>query len=101
MLRAKRTRSGRPPRLHFALRIHGACRRRPTATGSTPCFAVLLACFSPVHWPFPAAAQVQRNFTAKALRGEIVFGTPPEVKLNGKPARLAPGCSSETRTTCC
>jgi len=39
----------------------------------------------------PAAAQVQRNFTAKALRGEIVFGTPPEVKLNGKPARLAPG----------
>ena len=39
----------------------------------------------------PAAAQVQRNFTAKALRGEVVFGTPPEVTLNGKPARLAPG----------
>jgi hypothetical protein len=39
----------------------------------------------------PAVAQVQRNFTDKALRGEIVFGTPPEIKLNGKPARLAPG----------
>jgi hypothetical protein len=39
----------------------------------------------------PAAAQVQRNFTNKALRGELVFGTPPEVTLNGKPARLAPG----------
>jgi hypothetical protein len=39
----------------------------------------------------PAAAQVQRNFTNKALRGTIVFGTPPEVMLNGKPARLAPG----------
>ena len=39
----------------------------------------------------PAAAQLQRNFTAQALRGEIVFGTPPEVRLNGKPARLAPG----------
>ncbi|MBN8490745.1 MAG: hypothetical protein J0M00_04865 [Burkholderiales bacterium] len=39
----------------------------------------------------PAAAQVQRNFTNKALRGTIVFGTPPEVTLNGKPARLAPG----------
>lgn len=39
----------------------------------------------------PAAAQVQRNFTNKALRGEVVFGTPPEIKLNGKPARLAPG----------
>jgi hypothetical protein len=39
----------------------------------------------------PAAAQVQRNITNKALRGNIVFGTPPEVTLNGKPARLAPG----------
>jgi hypothetical protein len=39
----------------------------------------------------PAAAQMQRNFTAKALRGTVVFGTPPEVTLNGKPARLAPG----------
>ncbi|HYN62827.1 MAG TPA: hypothetical protein VET87_25305 [Rubrivivax sp.] len=39
----------------------------------------------------PTAAQVQRNFTSKALRGEVVFGTPPELKLNGKPARLAPG----------
>ncbi len=39
----------------------------------------------------PAAAQTQRQFTSKALRGEVVFGTPPEVTLNGKPARLAPG----------
>ena len=39
----------------------------------------------------PAAAQVQRNFSNKALRGTVVFGTPPEVTLNGKPARLAPG----------
>ena len=39
----------------------------------------------------PVAAQAQRNFSAKALRGEVVFGTPPEVTLNGKPARLAPG----------
>ena len=39
----------------------------------------------------PAAAQTQRQFTSKALRGELVFGAPPEVTLNGKPARLAPG----------
>jgi hypothetical protein len=39
----------------------------------------------------PAAAQVQRNFSAKALRGEVAFVHPPEVTLNGKPARLAPG----------
>ena len=38
-----------------------------------------------------AFAQAQRNFPANALRGEIQFGTPPEVLLNGRPARLAPG----------
>jgi hypothetical protein len=39
-----------------------------------------------------AAAQnvVQRNFPATALRGEIAFGQPPEVLVNGQPARLAP-----------
>jgi hypothetical protein len=39
----------------------------------------------------PAAAQVQRNFPQTALRGTIVVGTPPEILLNGKAARLAPG----------
>ena len=49
--------------------------------------AVLVACVLAL----PAAAHAQRTFTAKALRGEVEFGTPPEVTLNGKPARLAPG----------
>ncbi len=39
----------------------------------------------------PAAAQVQRNFPATALRGTLLIGEPPEIALNGKPARLAPG----------
>jgi hypothetical protein len=39
----------------------------------------------------PAAAQTQRNFPPTALRGEVVVGNPPEVVLNGKPARFAPG----------
>ena len=39
----------------------------------------------------PAAAQVQRNFPQNALRGAIVFGTAPEIALNGQVARLAPG----------
>jgi len=55
----------------------------------------MLRCVSSIVLAFalalPASAQVQRNFTDKALRGEIVFGTPPDIKLNGKPARLAPG----------
>ena len=39
----------------------------------------------------PAAAQVQRSFPAVALRGELVVTAPPELQLNRKPARLAPG----------
>jgi hypothetical protein len=39
----------------------------------------------------PVAAQAQRNFPATALRGEIGIMQPPELLLNGKPARLAPG----------
>ena len=39
----------------------------------------------------PAAAQLQRNFPADALRGALVVENPPEIALNGQPARLAPG----------
>lgn len=39
----------------------------------------------------PAAAQMQRNFPASALRGELAVVQPPEAQLNGAPARLAPG----------
>ena len=39
----------------------------------------------------PAAAQVQRAFPQNALRGALVVGEAPEVALNGRPARLAPG----------
>lgn len=39
-----------------------------------------------------AFAQVApRTFPANALRGEIVVTQPPEIQLNGKPARLSPG----------
>jgi hypothetical protein len=36
------------------------------------------------------AQNVQRGFPATALRGEIAFGQPPELLLNGQPARLSP-----------
>ena len=39
----------------------------------------------------PAAAQVARHFPAQALRGTIEVVQPPEVLLNGRPARLSPG----------
>jgi len=39
----------------------------------------------------PVAAQVQRNFPQNALRGSLVIDSPPQIVLNGQPARLAPG----------
>jgi hypothetical protein len=39
----------------------------------------------------PALAQSPRNFPATALRGEIVVVQPPDIALNGRGARLAPG----------
>ncbi|GAP34868.1 hypothetical protein ABXN37_06825 [Piscinibacter sakaiensis] len=54
-----------------------------------PAPALLLALAALVA--LPAAAQVQRPFPAQALRGEIVVTSPPEITLNGAPARLAPG----------
>jgi hypothetical protein len=36
-------------------------------------------------------AQVARLFPPDALRGDLIVDAPPEVRLNGKPARLAPG----------
>ena len=39
----------------------------------------------------PALAQLPRSFPANALRGELVVVQPPDVMLNGVPARLAPG----------
>ncbi|WP_235538262.1 hypothetical protein [Pelomonas sp. Root1444] len=39
----------------------------------------------------PAQAQQHRFFPAHALRGELVITQFPDAKLNGKPARLAPG----------
>jgi hypothetical protein len=51
-----------------------------------------LALLAALVFNSPALAQnVQRGFPANALRGEIAFGQPPEILLNGTSARLAPG----------
>jgi hypothetical protein len=54
----------------------------------TRCVAALLvamACLSSA-----IAQTVQRGFPANALRGEIAFGQPPELLLNGQAARRWP-----------
>ena len=52
---------------------------------------VLVAALTAAAFVAPAAAQVQRSFPQNAMRGALVMGTPPEITLNGQPARLAPG----------
>jgi hypothetical protein len=54
----------------------------------TRCVAALLVALACVG---SAMAQtVQRGFPANALRGEISFGQPPDVLVNGRAARLSP-----------
>lgn len=54
-------------------------------------FRCALAALTAAAIAAPAAAQVQRVFPQNALRGAIVVGVPPEITLNGRDARLAPG----------
>ena len=48
-------------------------------------------CFLLIAWVAPVAAQLQRNFPATALRAEMQITLPPQLLLNGRDARLAPG----------
>ena len=56
-----------------------------------PRCATLLATAAAVFTTLAAQAQVQRNFPAHALRGELAVVQGAEVRLNGRAARLAPG----------
>ena len=51
----------------------------------------LIAVLTAAALAWPAQAQVARQFPQSALRGEIAFVNPPEVKLNGNAVVLAPG----------
>jgi hypothetical protein len=53
--------------------------------------SILLALATSIACISPAQAQTHRPFPAYALRGELVVQQVPEVRLNGQPARLAPG----------
>ncbi len=73
-------------------------RRRPMmAAAASTALLSLVAAFggiAAIATPTPAQAQIapgHRYFPQRALRGEITFGVAPDVLLNGKPARLAPG----------
>ena len=50
-----------------------------------------LAAFVAASLVAPAAAQTQRAFPQNTLRGAVVFGDYPTVKLNGRETQLSPG----------
>jgi hypothetical protein len=54
-------------------------------------YRCLIAALTALTFVVSAQAQTQRPFPQNALRGTVVFGTPPDIKLGGKPAQLAPG----------
>ena len=54
------------------------------------CLSMVLAAAA-LAVPALACAQVTRTLPVNSLRGEVAFGQPPEVLLNGQPMRLAPG----------
>jgi len=53
-------------------------------------YRCLIALVASATIAVPALAQ-NRPFPQNALRGTIIFGSPPVVALNGNAARLAPG----------
>lgn len=53
--------------------------------------AAFLVAIAALAFSAAAQAQVQRAFPQSALRGEVTFKIAPEITLNKKPARLAPG----------
>jgi len=72
-------------------------RRSMMATAASTALFALVAAFgglAAVTTPSTAEAQIvpgHRYFPQRALRGELIVGVAPDVKLNGKAARLAPG----------
>ena len=53
--------------------------------------AVSLVATAALAFSSATQAQVQRNFPQNALRGEVSFQVAPDITLNKKAARLAPG----------
>lgn len=67
--------------------------KRWLRTFKTP-LLILVLCLTGAAalWPSVADAQgITRTFPDKALRGVLQVMTPPEILLNGAPARLSPG----------
>ena len=75
---------------HWVYTMHRCAARAPS--GATRRFVLSAFATACLAAALPAQSQVlMRRYQRNALRGEIVFGAFPEILLNGKPARLAPG----------
>jgi len=63
----------------------------PIALSARAALTALAAVSLSLICAHPVQAQTHRPFPVHALRGELVVLQTPDVSLNGKPARLAPG----------
>ena len=62
------------------------------------CASIALCAITAAVCSIPAQAQVHRSFPAHALRGELVIVQTPDVTLNGRAAKLAPGARVRSDT---
>ena len=76
-------------RLFHSPWIHTMPRCAPQALPA--CIAPFVVAIALLAANLPTAAQTSRPFPANALRGDLLITQPPELLLNGRPARLSPG----------
>ena len=62
----------------------------PSKSSRQRWIALAIASAAAVAALVPLSAEARR-FPINALRGRIVFTSPPDIELNGDPARLSPG----------
>lgn len=85
-----------PPALPRRRLLTTSAASTAAAAATAAVFAVLSTVAGIGAFTAPSTAHAQivpghRYFPQRALRGELVIGVTPDVKLNGKAARLAPG----------
>jgi len=68
------------------------CAARAASAGASRRFVLSSLAAATLLVALPAQSQtLMRRFPRTALRGEIAFGAPPEILLNGRAARMSPG----------
>jgi hypothetical protein len=85
--------------MNRCLAIHSSKTLLLAATAATAASLLLMLALPARAQDLPTqneAAVGGRNFPPGTLRGQIAFGAPPMIQLDGQPARLSPGARVQT-----